>query len=131
MQRIGLLASTIVEYSIPRALGARILLVLLLCSGAADAATYNAAGTIAALRIYPLLQSTSSGQDVSMFQLSPGSGLGNGCQWLWIAATDKNTLAVLLMTKQSGATVTIVYDNTVISPWGDSTVCALVQMDQS
>lgn len=95
----------------------------LMCSQTATATVESAVGTISNYRLYTLSFWTVSARDVSAFQLSPA--MGNGCVWVWVDATDKNTLAVVLAAKTTGATVSINFDNAVPSPWGDTSMCAL------
>lgn len=98
-----------------------------LCAPVCHAAQTTTTGTIGLLREETLLQPMGSIQDVMLFKLSvPYS---NGCVWVWLSATDKGADATALAAKVSGASVNITYDPTIISPWGDTTVCGAVAID--
>jgi hypothetical protein len=91
------------------------------------AAVTTTAGTIALMRDSTLLQPDGRLQGVVILQLSvPYS---NGCIWTWISAADKGAAATALAAKLSGASVTIWYDNTIVSPWGETDVCGIVSID--
>jgi hypothetical protein len=51
--------------------------------------------------------------------------------WVYIDATDSRSLALALTAKTTGAYISIVYGNGVTPPWGDSTVCALVSIQEN
>ena len=105
------------------------LLLALMSATSAEATQYSASGTIGPVRTHTLVYGVSALQDVSVFQVS--SGLGNGCSWLYISASDANSLAVLVAAKVSGESVVVWYDNTVTSPWGDPTICAAQAIQQN
>jgi hypothetical protein len=105
------------------------LLFLLGFAGAVHATQYSATGTITAVRTHTSLYGVATLQGVSIFQLSTGPG--NGCSWLYLAGTDANSLASLLAAKADGAVVTVWYDNTAGSPWGDPTTCAAQAIQQN
>jgi hypothetical protein len=102
---------------------ARVLSVLLLCSQAANAAQVGATGVITSFRMYTINYPTSATHGYSAFQLEPA--MANGCVWAWVDPTDKNTLAMVLSAKATGATVDINFDNLAPSPWGDASMCML------
>jgi len=105
------------------------LLLLLGFVEAAHATQYSVSGTVTAVRTHTMLYGVAALQGVSIFQLSTGPG--NGCSWLYLSGTDANSLASLLVAKTAGALVTVWYDNTVGSPWGDPTTCAAQAVQQN
>lgn len=99
----------------------------LLCAPVCHAAQTTTTGTIGLLRDETLLQPDGRIQEVMIFKLSvPYS---NGCIWAWLSSTDKGADATALAAKISGASVTITYDNTIVSPWGDTGICGAVAID--
>ena len=89
----------------------------------AGATVQGAVGVVTSYRIYTVKNATSATHDASAFQISPA--MGGVCSWVWVDASDKNTLAVVLAAKTTGASVTINFEDTVFSPWGDTSMCAL------
>jgi hypothetical protein len=87
----------------------------------------TSAGTIALMRDSTVLQPDGRLQGVFLLQLSVP--LANGCNWVWISPTDKGAAATALAAKISGAPVTIWYDNTIVSPWGETDVCGATSID--
>jgi len=85
------------------------------------------AGTIALMKNLTLLQPDGRLQGVVLLQLSVP--FSNGCNWTWISATDKAAAATALAAKISGASVTIGYDNSIASPWGETDICGVVDID--
>ncbi len=94
-----------------------------LCQGAVVAAT----GTISSLKNLSLLQPDGRLQGVVVLQLSVP--LANGCNWAWISPTDKGTAATALAAKLSGGSVTVWYDSTIVSPWGEADICGITEID--
>lgn len=103
------------------------LALTLLSVAVCHATVTTAAGTIVLMRDLTLLQPDGRLQGVVQLQLSVP--LSNGCNWVWIGATDKGALATALAAKASGATITISYDNAVVAPWGQTDICGLMYMD--
>jgi hypothetical protein len=97
------------------------IVLALLLAPAAEATQYSATGTIGTVQMYSTTGTNASEAGSAMFQVS--SGLGNGCNWLYVIASDTNTLAALMTAKVSAANVTVVYDNTLTPPWGTAGVC--------
>ena len=125
MSRMGLTYIGVVSF-FRRALAGIVLAVLL--APAAEATQYGAIGTITIVQSFSAVYLPGEA-DAAVFQVS--SGVGNGCNWLYVGATDKNTLAALLTAKATGANVTVYYDNTLTSPWGDTTICAAQVIQQN
>jgi hypothetical protein len=92
------------------------------------ASQFSAGGTISALRNHTLFYPISTLQGVSILQLS--SAFANGCSWVFIGASDKTALSVALAAKAAGSSVTITYDNSITSPWGDTSTCAVVAIQE-
>ena len=92
-------------------------------SGVANATQYQASGTIGSIRSYAASYGGASIADVTTFQVTPGVPVANGCAWLYVAANDANLLSQVLSAKVTGVTITVWYDPTVTSPWGDTTTC--------
>jgi hypothetical protein len=44
-------------------------------------------------------------------------------------ATDKGAVATALAAKVARTTLTISYDNAVVSPWGQTDICGLMVID--
>ena len=128
MSRMGLTYIGVVSF-FRRAIAGIVLAVLL--APAAEATQYGAIGTITIVQSFwaGYLPNETGEAGAAVFQVS--SGVGNGCNWLYVGATDKNTLAALLTAKATGANVTIYYDNTLTSPWGDTTICAAQVIQQN
>jgi hypothetical protein len=100
-----------------------ICLGLLGLSGVANATQYEASGTIGSIRSYAASYGGASLEDVTTFQVTPGVAVANGCAWLYVGANDANLLSQVLSAKVTGATITVWYDPTVTSPWGDPSTC--------
>lgn len=79
------------------------------------------------MRYSTLLQPDGRVQDIEIFQLSVP--FSNGCIWTWISASDKGAAATALAAKLSGVPVTIWYDSTIVSPWGEADICGMVSID--
>lgn len=91
------------------------------------AAVTTVAGTIALMRDTTLLQPDGRLQGLTLLQLSVP--FSNGCNWVWINSADNRAAATALAAKLSGASVTIGYDNTIVSPWGETDICGIVTID--
>jgi hypothetical protein len=96
---------------------------LLALSGVANATQFEASGTIGSIRSYAASYGGASIADVTTFQVTPGVAVANGCVWLYVAANDANLLSQVLSAKVTGATISVWYDPTVTSPWGDPSTC--------
>jgi hypothetical protein len=92
-------------------------------SGVANATQYQASGTIGSVRSYAASYGGASIADVTTFQVTPGVAVANGCAWLYVAPNDANLLSQVLSAKVTGATITVWYDPTLTSPWGDPSTC--------
>ncbi|HZT01143.1 MAG TPA: hypothetical protein VFA39_02625 [Steroidobacteraceae bacterium] len=93
----------------------------------ASAAQVSTSGTIVTLRNHTLLYGTPTLQGVSILQVS--TPFTSGCAWVFIGANDKNALVVAVSAKLAGLPVTVYYDPTVTSPWGDPTTCGIVAIE--
>jgi hypothetical protein len=91
------------------------------------ATTATTQGTIALLRDSTALQPDGRLQGVFLFQLSVA--LANGCNWIWISVSDKSAQAVAVAAKASGAQVSVIYDNTIVAPWGETDICGALVID--
>jgi len=87
------------------------------------AAVTSVSGTIALMRDTTLLQPDGRLQGLTLLQLS--FPYGSGCNWAWINSTDNRAAGTALAAKLSGASVTIWYDNTIVSPWGETDICGI------
>jgi hypothetical protein len=102
-------------------------LIIASTSAPSFATQYYVTGTIAAIRTHTFEYATPTLQGVTILQLS--SPFANGCTWGFILATDTNARAALLSARAAGMSVGICYDNSITSPWGDTTACAVVAID--
>jgi hypothetical protein len=89
-----------------------------------QAANYAATGTVAKLSNYTLRHSNGIANGFTMIQMTVP--LEGGCTYGFVAAVDKNALAIVLSAKAAGSPVTITYDNAAPSPWGAAYVCAVI-----
>ena len=102
-------------------------MLALFCVSVCQAAVVAAAGTITSLKNLTLLQADGRLKGVVLLQLSVP--FANGCNWTWISSTDNRTTATALASKLSGASATIWYDNTIVSPWGETDICGITEID--
>lgn len=105
------------------------IVTLLGLSAVAHATQTSTTGTLTVVRTNASTWGGASLGNVSTLQLS--SALSGGCVWLYVAAADTIMLSTVLASKASGASVTIWYDNTVTSPWGDTTTCLAESLQQN
>lgn len=126
MSRMGLAYIGVV--SLFRRAIAGIVLALLLAP-AAEATQYGATGTITIVQSFSTTGTNPNQAGAAVFQVS--SGVGNGCDWLYVNASDKNTLAALLTAKATGVSVTVYYDNSLTPPWGGTNVCGAQVIQQN
>jgi hypothetical protein len=121
---VSMLAKTVLI----RRLSGMLMLMLMLSSEAVYATQFSVTGTITLVRSSSLLTGAQMG-GTTIVQTSPA--LANGCAWLWVGATDTNTLAVVLTAKALNANVTIWYETTDGAPWGDNTACGITAIQQN
>jgi hypothetical protein len=87
------------------------------------AATYiysQQQGVINVTRHYTALHPNAAARGTTVFQFT--TPLEGGCSWLFLDGSDPT--AQRLVAK--GAAITVFYDNTISSPWGDTTVCGVI-----
>jgi hypothetical protein len=106
-----------------------VMIALLLLAPSVHAVQTATSGMIGPLRTNSATWGGATLADVTVLQLS--TSFANGCAWVYIAADDHNLLAVALAAKASGTPVIIWYDNTVTSPWGDTTTCLAEVIQQN
>lgn len=97
----------------------------LLQSSWATATIQGTVGTVGSFRIYTINSSPgalTTTRDVAAFQVTPAL---TNCTWAWVDPTDSKTLAVVLAAKTTGASITVNYDDSIHSPWGDTSMCEL------
>lgn len=80
--------------------------------------------TVKELRTFPEKQSVASARNHVVFNLdTPFSG---GCDWVYLAPTDKTSISLLLAAKLAKAPVKVTYSNEP-SPWHAPT-CTVVEI---